>query len=65
MLSFSDLTLEEDVGAYKPLKRKDENYDYFKKTVNVNNKRLTFTFARDKNTNILYPKKKEEKSLNA
>ena len=61
MLSFSDLVLEEDTGAFKPLKKRDNNYDYFKKTVNVNNKRLVFTFARDKNTNILYPKKKEEK----
>lgn len=69
MISFSFVDIVYEDISEKPFKS-DEKYDYFKTNTVVNGKKTQLIFARDKTTNLIYPKtflknKKKESENNA
>ena len=62
MLSFTSLFYEGTSSEFLNNKKiklqkdsEDENFEYYKKTIIVNNKKIKLIFKRDKKNNILYP----------
>lgn len=62
MLSFTSLFYEGTSSEFLNNKKiklqkdsEDENFEYYKKTIIVNNKKIKLIFKRDKKSNILYP----------